>query len=53
MWHHGAAVWTGEGKAETHRKELWMVSLPGDPHVVQLKRGKDWEVELEFGHGCF
>lgn len=29
---------------------LWIVSLLGDPSAVQLKRGKDWKVDFEFGH---
>ena len=31
------------------RRSLWIVSLPGDPYVVQLKGGTDWEVGFEFG----
>lgn len=29
---------------------LWIVSLLGDRSAVQLKKGKNWKVDFEFGH---
>lgn len=44
-WHCG---WTGQGEAGPTREVSEDGLLPGDPYIVQLKCGKDWEVDFDF-----